>query len=476
MKTEKIEGKVGTWWDQSSLNPFKWVQEFKKKVGTWWDQSSLSTSKWAQERDEKAKQMVLEGKNVGTYIDFFTWNVIVRSAVSLISGVLIASILSLADTLIGVNIIDAQLWLALVALFAFIVGYGEKKGEGEKEVETVPEGMMAMISWFGIPLRVYRLNGQYGWTGKSFGLGRVNVVHEPMTDQSGFFFADVVQINIWNMYEKNPQDRSNILVAITKTGSQARSNLLLVFKMHDPMLWIRKPDPMMDIGERARMSFRAAISFFTGRDIAAVKNLLTDMMAGHVVLTCFMEKPTDDLVKYSLIRDRGGDPMYENIRPNDNLELEKEKFRQRLETDADEEMFASVSRDEGKIRVDVRKITKSLEEVLHDCGISLVRASIGFTTLPDEVLRAANQSDAQPYQLATQMASAEAAKRARDHLRPEGRDIDDPTFADRQAFASASDPDSRVEVIHVSGGSSSGGGMKQAAAIVASAIKKGGVK
>ena len=423
----------------------------------------------AEARDKAALKMVKEDKNVGIYIDFFTWNNVVRSVASVLSGLFMASLILLVDSLIGADLVDFWHWLAFVALFGYLVG------KGETTIEVVPEGRMAMVTWFGIPFRVYRQAGEYAWTGKRFRFGRVNTVKEPMTDPSGFFWTQVVQVAIWNVYEDNPAKRTSILEAITKSGSAISANLLLMIQMRDPMLWIRINDPMMDIGERARMSFRTAVSFFTGKDVVSVKNLLTEMMSGYVVLTCFIKKQVGTLAKHSLIRSNGGDPMFESVRPKENLFEETRKFQDDLEEDADQAMLAEVAKKENKPVIEVRCIKESLEEVLHACGVTLVRASIGFVGLPEEVVKAANQADAQPYQLATQRASAQAAKEARDLLRPEDVDINDPTFADRQAYAAASDPDSRVEVIHVSGGSNGGDalGIQRAAAVLASTMKKG---
>lgn len=439
---------------------------------TWWSQSSLNPYKWVRERDEKALKSVARGENVGTYVDFITWNLIVRPTASIVSGLFAATLFYSIDWVLGANLIDFWLWLALVALVAFIVGYGEKK------TEVVPEGKMAMVSWFGIPLRVYRQTGEYAWTGEKFRFGRVKVLKEPMTDKDGFFYTDVVQTNIWNVYESDPKKRSNVLVAVTKTSSEIRANLLLMFRMRDPMLWVKKIDPMMDIGERARMSFRTVVSFFTGKDIVSVKNLLTEMMSGNVVLTCFMKDPFETLVRYSLIRDRGGDPMYESVRPDEKLESEIGRFQERLQKEANRKMLQVIEKVDDNYLVEQREVSESLHEVLHACGVTLERASVGYISLPDEVTRSANQADAQPYQLATQIASAQAAKAARDLLRPEEVDRNDPTFADRQAFAASSDPDSRIEVIHVSGGGNGGDGLgiKQAAAVLANAIKNGDKK
>lgn len=428
--------------------------------------SQMNPYNLATKRDEAAVTSVTKGENVGIYLDFFTWNIFVRPAASIGAGAFLATMTWLLDALVGADLIDFWLWLALTALFGYWVG------KGEKDVESVPEGRIAMVSWFGIPLRVYRQTGEYAWTGKNFRLGRIKTVKEPMTDGQGFFWTDAVQVNIWNVYESVAAKRTNLLEAVTKSGSEIKANLLLMLKMRDPMLWIRKTDPMMDIGERARMSFRTAVSFFTGKDVVSVKNLLTEMMSGHVVLTCFIKEQVGTLAKHSLIRDNGGDPMYESIRINagESEDNERREFLEKLKSQADKTLLAKVGTEAGEPLVEKREISESLEEVLHACGITLERASVGFIGLPDEVVKAANQADAQPYQLATQRASAQAAKEARDLLRPEQADIDDPTFADRQAFAAASDPDSRVEVIHVSGG---GDGLGKAAAIVANAIKKG---
>ncbi len=447
----------------------KTTRRFGKKTKVVGDKSSPKTNP-----DQKYIDLVKSGENVGLYFDFFTWNLLVRPFVSLIAGLFVTLMFVVIDNLIGSDLIDFWLGGALLILFAYLVGMGEG------ETETIPEGRMAMVTWFGSQFRLYRTTGEYQWTGKRFRLGRMKTVKEPMTDGQGFFFTDVVQTNIWNVYEADVSKRTNLLAALTKTGGEIKANLLLMLKMRDPMLWVTKIDPMMDIGERARMSFRTAVSFFTGKDVVSVKNLLTELMSGHVVLTCFLKEGHGTLTKHSLIRDAGGDPMYESVKPGEDVTTERAKFKARLIDKADAELLKHVHGKEDDPTIEGREVSESLEEVLHACGVTLTRASVGFIGLADEVVKAANQADAQPYQLTTQLASAEAAKQARLKLMPTAKERNDPTFADRQAFAAASDPDSRVEVIHVSGGSGNGDGdplgFKKAAGIIASALKKGGEK
>lgn len=432
--------------------------------------SSKITPKQNEDPNQDFIERVKKEEDIGLYLDWFTWNWFVRPVVSITAGCALTITIVLLDKILGTDLIDLWLGLAITLLMTYWVGMGESS------VETVPEGRMAMITWFGVQFRIYRMTGEYSWTGKVFRLGRTAVVKEPMTDNAGFFFTDVVQVNIWNVYEADATKRTNILSALTKTGGEVKANLLLMLKMRDPMLWITKIDPMMDIGERSRMSFRTAVSFFTGKDVVSVKNLLTELMSGYVVLTSFLKEGVDTLTKHSLIRDSGGDPMYESVRPGEDVDEETEKFTNLIKSKADKKLLKHIHKDDQeKPIIERREVSESLEEVLHACGITLTRASVGFISLPEEVVKAANQADAQPYQLTTQLASAEAAKQARIKLMPTDQERNDPTFADRQAFAAASDPDSRVEVIHVSGGGSTGDplGAQRAAAIVSNAIKEG---
>jgi hypothetical protein len=455
---------------QNVINAFSaLVQDVKKAF-----KSSKKSPGVKQDPDQHYIDMVKKNEDIGIRFDFFTWNLIVRPLVSVVSGLVATMVLLVIDSIIGSDLIDFWLGAGLVLLIAYLVGMGEK------EMEVVPEGGMAMVTWFGTQFRIYRLTGEYRWTGKNFRLGRTMSVKEPMTDKKGFFFTDVVQVNIWDVYQADASKRSNVLNALTKTGGEIRANLLIMITMRDPMLWITKTDPMMDIGERSRMSFRTAVSFFTGKDVVSVKNLLTELMSGYVVLTCFLKKGVDTLAKHSLIRNSGGDPMYESVRPGEDIDKERAKFIKAVMANADQEMKVELhyNQEPGKENeplVDTREISESLEAVLHACGVTLTRASVGFIGLPEEVVKAANQADAQPYQLKTQRASAQAAKIARDLLRPEEEDRNDPTFADRQAYAAASDPDSNVQVIHVSGGSAGSDplGIKAAAAIQVAAANNG---
>lgn len=117
------------------------------------------------------------------------------------------------------------------------------------------------------------------------------------------------------------------------------------------------------------MSFRTAVSFFTGKDVVSVKNLLTELMSGFAVITCFTRASNGTLAKHSLIRDSGGDPMYESVRPGEGMETEKEKFREELRKNSDPELLKCVHhiKKEGGVEeqtyIDVREVSESLEEV-----------------------------------------------------------------------------------------------------------------
>lgn len=217
----------------------KFSRNKSKKSG-----SETGLVKTVEDPDKPFIDRVKNGESVGVNFSFYTWNFFFRPIVSLAVGMLVTLLFLIVDAFLDAGIIDVWMGLGLVLLFAYIVGMGEAK------TEKIPEGRKAMLTIFGIQYRAYLNTGEYRWIGRRFFIGLMKVEKKPMTDKEGYFFTDVVQVNIWNVYEADPKQRSNLLVALTKTGGEIKANLLLMIQMRDPMLWIRKTDPMMDIGER----------------------------------------------------------------------------------------------------------------------------------------------------------------------------------------------------------------------------------
>lgn len=420
---------------------------------------------WIRNIEAWAKNKVDNGKEVGLYFDFATWNVIVRPITSVSAAIVLLMMLYVADWLLGANLLDFWLSAALVFTFSYLFGQDD-----QADPEEVPQGRVAVVTWFGMVPRIYRSTGSYSWTGKWLGLGRSNLEKKPFTDPEGYVYVSDLQIEIWNKYEADAGRRTGVITATSTNGSDIKATLLLVVKVLDPKSLLAKNDALMDIAERARSCIRTAIGMFTGQDAVLAKDLLAGMMSGEKVLGCFTTKVFDTLLNHSLVRNQAGHPMFARVKSSKTMLSDKAAFTAKLQTEGNAKQLEGARTNTNELNISELDIEESLVDVLHACGAYLVRATIGSISLPPAVAEAANQAAAQPYQLKTQIASAEAAKAARQKLRPTKAELADPNFADAQVLAAAMDPDSKIQYVHVSG--SRGNDATSAAAILAAALRE----
>lgn len=396
---------------------------------------------------------IARGEFVGKHISAFRWNVAVRPVLSLLVALPIVTLLYTIDWFLATEIIDWMIAGALIALFATIFGMSD-------EETTVPFAHAAMLTWFGMRLRLYRTEGNYYWTGKKLLLGhyvtpknRGNDSKLVGTDENGFINLGEIQITIWDRQDAKDKPEKAVIEMVASDQTTIKATLVLVIRLLDPVAWTTSENPLLDIAERTRSAFRTAASFFTGIDNAAIKSVLGTLMSGKTIITSFIPKVYASYPKGTMIRDRGGAPLYHLDETSYSTEEAKkaalqklvEEFRDKLPTVADVKMLKILK--VGKnYHIEAKTVEEAIEEVVEASGAKLVRASVGTIILPDKVRTAAEQTASEASQREGQVASAKAfaeAKKIMDKAKTPGDEV--------AAAIAASADNPNVKVVFVPG-------------------------
>lgn len=418
----------------------------------------------------------------GFYLNPITFNLIFRPLASLAGGVIatgliwllqnlpvmisfILSFSSSADKSLlqafsenSVAFVTSGTALIFVTIFAILIGLPDTK-----ETETVPVSYAAVMTFWGMPFRIYRTNGDYKWRGRWLLLDRTRVKSPPFTDEAGYIFLDVAPIPIWNSSKEKDKI---ILSSIAKDGSTIYTNLLLNVRLFDPIRWVQTQEPLLMVAERARAGFRTAISFFTGRDNSVVKSVLRKLMVGEEILTCFLQKTVEQYKAGSMIKDHAGVAVY--VRVNDYKGDEKETARQKAEKGLQKLIDDSLSEDmknavlgkDGQPFVESRSVEETMEDVLISVGAIITDASVGDISFSKEVEEEANKASGEEFQAIARRDSAVSTAEAQTILAR--AQAEEPADDLSRVVAAAQDNPDSVNIVYVPGGDT----LTKAAAVV----------
>lgn len=414
----------------------------------------------------------------GLYLGPVWFNLFFRPVTSMFAGIIIATILWLplaimvSFGLLGQNPIGFNIWILLSLSFAVLIALSD-----EEEVEDVPEAHAAMLTFLGARLRAYRTEGLYHWTGKRLFLGRSKKVSLPGTDENGFVYLGEIPIRIWNSAEG---DDKVTITSVARNSNSVKVTLTIVLKLFDPYLWVDSQDALGDVAERARAAFRTAIAFFVSTDVSGVKSLLGQLMGERTIVTSFLQKNVEMNAVHSLLEDRAGVHQYVIVGedkdgtsiPDETIDEAKQRFISGLNarrSEFDDKVWEAASDKNGNIIATERSVAEALNEVANAVGADFIRASVGNITLSKQEEDAANEAASEVFQRDSQLKSADTIKEARDRLKPNQDDLDNPYFQDAAMVAAAQD-NPNISVVHVTG---SGDKMSRAAAVHATQMKKG---
>lgn len=323
-----------------------------------------------------------------------------------------------------------------------------------KPPEKVPEARMwAVVTFRGLPLRIVRLTGDYGWQGTAIGLGRTTkavglkksedgkVIREgEFVDANGFVRAGIIQFEVWD--KADSKAANTIINAPAKNRADIKTSLTLIMRVKNPLPLLAAEDPEQDIGDRARQEFRELTGWFVDTDLSALQEGAGEVLMGATLITCFLPNSLPGYKKGGMIRDTGDQVMFEIIPKGEEHRTQEiiKTFKERIEENAQPDMKVEVTKN-GEIRVRQVRVKKPISDLLHELGIVLERVTIGDVIFAPDVSAAANQASAQTDQHATQLASARTNKAARQELLPTEDELKSPGWKDAMYLAAAQDPD-----------------------------------
>lgn len=394
----------------------------------------------------------------GYYIGPKSMAVVIRWPVSFLVPCLVFGVIYCIIVVVSTSVTLYNSWalfIILVLIATLALGWPDKK-------LIVPLNTVAPLTFVGALTRIYLLEGDYNWWLVKLLFKRSLIARRNFTTrlkdskpdeiqmEDGFFKITRIPFELWESLVK----RVSLIFATSKSGSKIQAEFLITLQSEDPYLVLRNDDAGMEIAERARAGFRTAISFFTSLDVALMKDVIALLIEGHVIVVAFLHKQVGAQAIGSVIRDTGGEPLYQRVVIKDGEDFQQatnrtiKEYIAFLETHATKAMLAGVSRSEkqpgGKMKriyhIETREVATSLNEILSINGLKLVSASVGTVIIDDELSKAAVTSEKQDFEGSVQVKSAAATAAALKKLKPTAEEKADPLRADLLAIAASSDP------------------------------------
>lgn len=361
----------------------------------------------------------------GLYFNELTWNVIVRPVVSLLTGGFYTGIIWLLGEYFDFQLLEGIWITATLALLSILIALPDTP-----EKEVVPEYYVLASTIFGVPVRVFRVNGTYGWSGRYSILGEVTVERVKGRKDDGtvvymegthkkYLYVGEFQIAIWNALNEKGM---TLLASVAKDGSTLYNTLVYSLRLHDPILWVRNDDPVLLIAERARSALRNTVMLFTVRDNTLVRYALSSLMNGYGIATAFIRDAVGGHKAGSIVRDRGDVPILirYSLDSEDATYPDKDTVCQELEAkikaNASEAMLKQVT-DNEKVDVECHSIEDNIGGALKATGAVLESATIGQIMFSETVGKSADKAASEEWQLEAQVMSAQAAAKYAETLR-----------------------------------------------------------
>jgi hypothetical protein len=438
---------------------------------------------WQQNKEalkiELMKKPHLKGRYIGPLSMLF-----IRWLMSFLAAFIIVGTFYLPIVTLSYSVSFANSWqiaTILILIITALFGLPDAK-------LIVPINTVAPQTFFKSLKRLYLLEGEYNWWAAKFFFGRSMITHRDFTTrlkdsepgkppmEDGFFKITRIPFVLW----ESVASRTSMISATAKSGSKLQAEFLITLESTDPYLVLRNDNPGLEIAERARSAFRTAISYFTSMDVALMKDVISLLIEGKVIVVAFLHKQVGDQPPNSVVRDAGGEPLYRIVEVKDSETLKQAtdrtilEYGKYLDTVLPTATKQAISRKpKGGARIwgiETREVATSLNEILTINGLKLVSASVGTVILDDRLTQAAVTAEQQNFEGSVQVKSAMATAAALKKLEPSETDRNDPTYADRLAIAAAADPGAtNITFARVSAGG--GNPFVEAAAVMVGASK-----
>lgn len=366
-----------------------------------------------------------EKKRAGLYLGPFQIQIL-RVAVSLGVGQIIAGILSIADQIGNTNPLP-EYWFVTISLFLaipFFWSYGEKI--------VIDINHVGVATFFGKRLNwLFVVEGEYTWYGTLlyFGISREPIVN-PNTDpkneyttkgeKKGSVSIGKRTLGIWN----DRLTKSLKILAKSKTNSDVFIRLGLTIQTHDPMLWMSFADAILQIANQARASILEVMSNFIDVDANPCQQAIKELLWGKTVFIIFTTKNSDTVSKGSVVFDSAGKPLYVVLGQDDKgNEIEDEteeeaiaRLQVRAEK-ADPELIKFAMFDNGDINIYPLRLKESLLDIVTSTGSELISITVNGIDVSDTVKKAADQLAAENNQRAAEEKTAKSISNVAELLR-----------------------------------------------------------
>jgi hypothetical protein len=424
-----------------------------------------------------------EKRKKGLYFNVLWFRIVILPAVSIIVGLLLALIATLTINWVA-SYFNSEFKVNFLIFLALAVLGGTLNYKSGGGTFTVPNQHVAVLTLLGKRLDWHLQEGIYPEFGATSVFGRSKEVKNGFTTDAshpngpGFVNMGIIPFQIWN----DRADKKQILENIARNSSTVFASLLLEVMVFYPRKVLDSGDPLLSLAERARTSFRTAISFFIDRDNASVKTILVKLMVGQTIVTSFVNKKGEAYFDQgAMVKNRGGTAMYLPVEDNNGathhspaeakadydrrVRETKTVFRKNLEEEADEIMYENLPKKKnGEVVVEDKSVEDSLEEVLDSIGTYLKNASVSNIQYSEIVREEANQAASESFKSKSMKDSARAQADSEVLLmkRRAESGTDQADDFDRAVIAAQDNPGS-VKIIHTSG---KGSELSKAAAII----------
>jgi len=401
----------------------------------------------------EAKKTEREDK-VGHYLTPINL-VIVRVALSLAGGIISAILLMIIDTVSGIELMTADLWL----LFGLILsGY---YGSADEPAVTVPVNHVGVFTFLGKRHPWYVEEGSYPWYGKKLFF---NISSSPLPnavnvagavgEEQGFVYMGVRVLPIWN-------DKDSKLANISlpsRMGSNVKVRLTIRVITKNPLEWMKPDDPILQIAEQARAGLRKTVSFFRDTDAVGAKSAIADIMKGEIVLVAFTNKKLGSHLVGSIVQNKSGLPLMQTVDVDEKLDpaviqqivaLARDRFEEKLQREGDPDMLVAAKNKEGRVEIAELSVSEKLRSIVSETGSQMLDVTISDVQLSDKVREASEAAASEGAQREGQITSAETQSEVMKVLAAGRKEagVDD---LDRLLAASA-DGNAGVKIVHVSG-------------------------
>lgn len=316
---------------------------------------------------------------------------------------------------------------------------------------------VGVLTFWGQRFSGYLDEGDYPWLFRKFGF---NISTEPLQktkkeenpgEFAGTPFIGERVIPIWNKDDK----KHNIIVSnLTKNNNDINLTITITIQTYDPIKYMLSNDPIKYVANRTRGGIRAAVNKLLDIDVSTLQSAFSDLLYGKKVLVVFTIRETGVHAIHKIVRDKGGNGMYEVVEPDEeSVAKGKRILLKRMEEEADEEMLEAASSDNKGVTVSELSIKENLSNAAMAVGARLVNIAIGDADLSPKMKMMAEKAAAEMLQRRSQLDSAFTYELVSESLKKAGLDpktavlvarlMDDPTGIQLSHITTDSDDDGK---------------------------------